>query len=67
MMYYDLIMMYYDQLYQHRLPLLIFTPGSPEPMLESLTTHGMMDKSRLALCALLFTVIIITITTILCK
>ena len=27
-------------------------------MLESLTTHGMMDKSRLALCALLFTVII---------
>ena len=29
-------------------------------MLESLTTHGMMDKSRLALCALLFTVITIT-------
>ena len=28
-------------------------------MLESLTTHGMMDKSRLALCALLFTVIIL--------
>ena len=61
--------MYYDQLYQHRRPLLIFTPGSPEPMLESLTTHGMMDKSRLALCALLFTVIIITntINIILCK
>jgi len=32
--------------------------GSPEPMLESLTTHGMMDKSRLALCALLFTVVL---------
>merc|ERR1719341_1825021 len=32
--------------------------GSPEPMLESLTTHGMMDESRLALCALLFTVVL---------
>merc|ERR1719400_1713407 len=33
--------------------------GSPEPVLESVTTvHGMMDKSRLALCALLFTVVL---------
>merc|ERR1719242_2345200 len=33
--------------------------GSPEPVLESVTSvHGMMDKSRLALCALLFTVVL---------
>ena len=37
----------------------LFSVGSPGPILESLTTTGLMDKSRLALCMVLFTVVLI--------